>query len=202
MTQWLLGLGPPAIAAGLALLPGRRLDWSRPLHLLALASAGFIVLASLMPEAYRALGWPALAVFVLALGVPTLSERLLRRYHATTGLAGVVLTVHQLIDGLQMGALGDSLGPAAITALGLHGAPLVFAGVVTVDLREGRPRAIPLALALIGATALGILLGGIVDPEALHPAEPWLKAVVSGLLLHVVLHNHPKEEEHAHDHAH
>jgi len=196
MTLWLLGLGPPALAAGMALVPGRRLEWSTPLHLLALATAGAVVVISLMPAAYAEVGFGALVVFLGALAVPTLLERLSRRYHPTTRFAEAGLVLHQGMDGLQLGALGASLGPAGLLALGLHGAPLVFAGVVAVDLREGRRHAWPLALGLVAATVLGILLGGAVAPETLRPAEPWLKAAVSGLLLHVVVHNHPHDHEH------
>lgn len=196
MTSILLtGLAPSLLALGILLVPREQEQWLGAARTFALAAAGVIILAELVPSAIEGLG--PLAMVVVAAGV-VLPLALTRVIRATSARAAphlgfeagyAALWVHQLVDGLQMGALGSTLGTGVVLALASHGAPLVAAAVVACADHRDRAWALRRGLALVAAGALGIVVGSSVDPAWLAPIDPWLKAAVAGLLLHVLAHD-------------
>ncbi len=185
----LLGLVPSLAAAALALAPGERSAWIGPLRTLALVTAGIVVLVSLMPEALAELGALALGVFGLALVAPTAVERLWPSSEITLHAALAGLVLHQGIDGLQLGTLGQRYGMATVLAIGVHGAPLVLAAVLATKRHMGARSAGIASAALVGALLLGMGIGEGVPDAVVDRFEPWLVAVASGLLLHVLAHD-------------
>lgn len=208
MEKWVLGLAPVALGLTSLVIPeaGR---WLRAARWLAIALVCALVGIHLLPDSVRALSWVAALPFAAGLIAPTLVERLtgldgehehgtahhIHHDHAeeqghgslTLGLVG--LGLHQVFDGLQIGLVHDVLGPQATLAIAFHGAPLVAAFALTCRSVAGTRYALARGALLVGLTALGILLAGLVPEGAVEPFEPWLGAFVGGVLLHVVVHD-------------
>ena len=181
LTWGLLGVVPVAVGA-LAWLPGLRLPLDG-LRAVAAGAALAVVLGALLPEAIHT-GVVGVGAFLVGLLAPVLAERLTQA-RGEAGIAAVALAAHQLLDGLQLGALGNQLGPAGALALGFHGAPLVAAATLTAA--DHHRRAGLLGLMLVGVTALGVLVASAV-PGPWRGEHGWLAALVGGVLLHVVVH--------------
>ncbi|MCB9680422.1 MAG: permease [Alphaproteobacteria bacterium] len=194
-----IGLVPPLLGVAVVALHGRQrlVGTARSL---ALGAALAVVLAELLPAAADAVGPAALLLAAATMLVPVAAERALARWTVagvadraglqarfTFGYLGVA--VHQLVDGLQIGAGGPLLGLGVVAAIAIHGAPLVAAAVLASARAEGVRRATWRGLGLVLATGVGVVLGAVVPTEALAPAEPWLRAVIAGLLVHVVVHD-------------
>lgn len=187
----LLALTPVAAGVALAALPGaaRPLTrWGRPLAIAAtLAVVGLV----LLPEAWHHLGTRGVVLFGVAAAVPFALERLLGVGAAAGATLGLLsLTLHQVVDGAELGAaaVAGSLVPTA-GAVALHSIPLV-AAALEPSVEAGGPRAgaIPAAM-LLGATAAGVALGHS-GSAWVAGLEGWVPAVLAGLLLHPVLHRH------------
>jgi hypothetical protein len=104
------------------------------------------------------------------------------------------LLVHHVGDGLGIGAYAALPGGVlahldVILALIAHTVPLV--AVVTLAYRGeyGLPVALRRAAALAVASVLGVLASFAVPTSALSSVAPWIGALVSGVLLHVVTHD-------------
>jgi zinc transporter ZupT len=169
-------------------------------RVVVLALALGVALVSLTPAAWRALGPVSLVGVLAGLLVPSLAERAaglaLRsapgRTASAVSFAG--LLAHQLGDGMGLYAVQASV--EAALALAAHTVPI--SAVVVLDaLRVGAPRVAALrALLLALATVGGVVLGGAVPSAWVTRVEPWIAAVVAGLLVHVVVHEARRASPH------
>jgi hypothetical protein len=207
----LVTLTPVALGMMLALAPGMRRASTGPWHRMILALATAVVLVLMLPHAFSELGWAALGVFLPALLVPVLIERLAGHRHghddhhepamdADLGLAGMLL--HQVVEGAEIAALASSSPAWATTALALalHTVPLVGAVLHKSVLRGGARAGLGRGLALMAASALGLAIGFLAG-EALHGLEPWVLAAAGGLVLHTMWHGWSDGSGHAHEHG-
>jgi zinc transporter ZupT len=201
------------LGAGLALLGERFSRAMGVVRWFSLIAASAVVLGHLLPDAVEAVGWVALSVFLLALVMPVLIERLVgavrghKDSHAhddcdhahadadvgmELGYAG--LLVHQVGDGFALSTYGANgrvggvvLG--VLVAIGLHTIP-VAAFVVVAFFKHGGYRTATLrAGGLVIATWLGVFGVSMAPVAWMTSWEPWLTAVVAGLLFHVVVHD-------------
>ncbi|MCB9662920.1 MAG: hypothetical protein H6732_02325 [Alphaproteobacteria bacterium] len=174
------------------LVLGPRAALLGPARAVAAGAALAVVLAELLPHAVESLGAGALLLAVGAGLLPLAADRALARAardlpagRSARELGFAALVAHQLVDGLQAGA-ARTLGLGVVFAIALHGAPLVAAAVLAWP---DRRRAAVRGLGLVAATAAGVLLTLAVSDAALAGATPWVGALVSGFLAHVVLHD-------------
>jgi uncharacterized membrane protein YraQ (UPF0718 family) len=189
-----------AVVGGAALaLAGAGPRVIAPLRAFALAAVIATVLGHLLPEAVAGRGAIVLIAFAAALVAPGVIARLAAHEghehgHASfaTELAYVSLLLHKLTDGV---ALGAALAPGqprhwdVIAAIAAHTVPM--AAVVALAYRA-RPREAWLrALGLAAAIAIGAALADAAAVTVMEGMSPWLAAIASGLLLHVVTHDLP-----------
>jgi hypothetical protein len=172
----------------------------------ALVAAITVVALHLFPEAVRALGTKAIAVFLLGIVLPAWAERGLARIfggadhghhdaHAHAhgsgrlaleiGFLGLVL--HHLGDGIALYTYATT--PDVVLTLAAHTVPLIAVVVLQYSTPGGRSRGIVRAALLLVAMIVGALGARIVPPDLVADASPWIAAVVSGLLLHVIAHD-------------
>jgi uncharacterized protein len=191
-----------ALGALLALLPATSARSIGPIKSFALTASLAVVLTHLVPEGFAALGAVALLVFVLGtllpIGLESATRAIWRRQsgHSLVALeAGYVgLLVHKLGDGLGLAAYS---GPVAgglpqldvMIALAAHTVPVVAVVQLAFESRRGRRAGLLRSLGIGAAIAVGIMAAGVVPAELVTRASPWVAALVSGLLLHVVMHD-------------
>lgn len=183
----LLPLLVVAPAAALGALPAAARTGMPWLQGLAVVSALGAVLFVTLPSAVAELGLAALALAALGLLVPLGVERALHQHTSGATWALGVLALHQVVDGAQIAWMGPTLGVALALGVAAHGAPMVAAGVLAAS-ADGPAATSRAAAVLVGATLGGGLLGQFILGDALHAVEPWVRAAVSGLLLHALLH--------------
>lgn len=194
----LVALGSVAVGTALGLGLGRRaLGVARGI---AAVVAVLAVALQLAPEAVTEVGWLALAVlaggFVLPLLVELIGQRAMRGSEAgprlALELAYVGLLVHQLGDGLALGALGSGVHDhgheVSVVALGVHA--IAMSAVFVLAFRDalGARAALIRGLGMAGALSLGAAAVSVLPAGILIPAHPWVAAATAGLLLHVALH--------------
>jgi uncharacterized membrane protein YraQ (UPF0718 family) len=157
------------------------------------------VLAHLLPEAVEGGGALVLVAFAAALAAPGAIARIAtwggggaHDHRLATELAYASLLLHKVTDGVALGAAvapGQPRHWDVIAAIAAHTVPM--AAVVALAYRD-RPRTAWLrALGLAAAIAAGAALADAAAVTVLADATPWLAAVASGLLLHVVTHDLP-----------
>lgn len=180
----------PTLLSGLVLWMDRSGPWLLAARAAAIGAALVVIGAELLPHAVELLGPAALgltALFaLLAVGLERLS---VGHGGAGLGLALAGLALHQGFDGLQIGALARTLGLSVLLALGLHALPLVAAGLLVSAKHLGRPGALLVWVGLLLSAAAGLLAGQAVPLSWLAPWVPWLQAAMSGILLHMLLHD-------------
>ena len=174
------------------------------LRMFAVVAAACIAVLHLLPEAIHEVGFGALLVAAAGALGPSLLERLAPTAHdhgadaPTTALAigyGAVI-VHQAGEGAALASIarGGTLSSSLVFAVAGHTVPLAMVVAIRIlELKGGSPakagRAAALAMAgLALATALGATLGSFVEGTRLAAMQPWLLAVVAGLLLHALAH--------------
>ena len=181
-----------SIAAGAAL--GLLRDARRPLRavqLAALAAALGVALLQLLPEALHALGPVALAAFALPL-LPLLRPATRSAGALAVELGYAALLVHQLGDGVLLGAYGGMLFSARahaglLSAVALHTVPVAAAIALRFERSDGRAAALGRSAGLALASLLGIALAGEIPTQLAERVDPWASAVIAGLLLQTVL---------------
>lgn len=179
----------------------------------SLIAASAVVLGMLLPDAISEVGWVAVVVFLMALVMPVAVERLVGsvRGHKDThahddcdhahadadvgmelGYAG--LLVHQLGDGFALSTYGnasrhDGAVLSVLLAIGLHTIPVAAFVVLAFFKHGGYRTAILRASGLVAATWLGVVGVSMAPVAFMSTWEPWLTAIVAGLLFHVVVHD-------------
>jgi len=201
------------LGAGLALAGERFSRAMGVVRWFSLIAASAVVLGHLLPDAVQEIGWVALIAFLVALVMPVAVERLvgmLRGHkdshahdhcdhaHADAdvgmelGYAGLLL--HQVGDGFALSTYGSSgrvggvvLG--VLAAIGLHTIPVAAFVVIAFFKHGGYGAASMRAAGLVLATWIGVFGVSMAPVAWMTSWEPWLTAVVAGLLFHVVVHD-------------
>lgn len=173
------------------------------LRALALGAAFAVVAFQLLPEAAVRLGPAALLATALGFALPTAFERLElgRRFggaKASDGRIGlelgfVGLLVHQLGDGLGMGAFtgpghDDHLHLEVFLTVGAHTVPIIAVMAAAFARLGGVGPALVRAGLLALASVVGVVLAGSTFAAVIGPHHALVSAIVGGLLLHVVVH--------------
>jgi len=210
-----VGLVAVALGALLALGPPSGTKIIAPIRIVSVLAAFGVIVVHLLPEAYRAIGIWSAAAFAGGLAVPKavewVADRIARSSGAKTvhgdssdkgrasshtaleiGYAG--LLVHRFGDGVSMGAYarlpGSTLAHAPVMlAFAAHIVPVTTVMVLAALSAKGRSTALGYAAGLAVVIAAGVVAAGVVLTDVSHGVEPWISAVVAGLLLHVVVHS-------------
>lgn len=194
----LFAVGSVALGAIVGLAPRLGARALGAAQTFALAAALTVVVVHLLPESAEAIGAWSFAGFLGGLVAPLLVERLAgrvwpRAHHgaiaATAGYVGLLL--HQVGDGVGLWVLGSEGwgGADAAFALSAHTVPVTMLFVLRFAALRGRRSAVAHAGGLAVASVAGLCLGALVPPGALERYDPWVEAIVSGLLLHVIAHD-------------
>ncbi len=210
--MWLaLSVSVGSVAAGTAvvLLGSRSHRALEPVRTFALVAAGVVVLTQLLPAAMADVGLWALGVFGIALVAPAGFERVARGRSArregeaparldsswiAVELGYVGLLSHKLADGMALGLFGG-LGPnggidvGVLVAIVAHTVPITGVLVLAYADRYGNRHAMGRAAGVAMATCAGVFIVGATPARIMAIWEPWILAVASGLLLHVIGHD-------------
>ena len=185
-----------SVAAGVvaAVIADARLWVLAPVRAFAVVAVALAIASHILPEAIDGGGWAVLAVAAAGLIGPMFisraTARLGARHRRTAAELGYVAVLfHQLSDGLALGAATDHVRHwDLLIGVGAHTVPLIAMLTLTFAELGGRRVAVLRALGMLAATIVGIVLTRA-DDTLLPSAEPWLNAAVSGLLLHVLVHD-------------
>lgn len=206
-----IALASIALGTTLGLLPGSSSRAGGPLQTFALVTAVAVVLGQLLPESLSALGVPALLAFAFGYAVPRVAERaaVAFRKPACTHddamctdlgleLGYVALLLHHVGDGLGLGLFTSALHEGhehwdVLAALAGHTVPVTALLALAFKTHRGAASAAWRAAGIALALVAGVGLANALDHEQLVAYEPWLTAVVSGLLMHIVAHGWPAE---------
>jgi hypothetical protein len=191
-----------ALAAGpfLVLLIGRTRATAVLIDSFVLVVVGGLVILHVLPQSLSIGGWPTLVAVGVGVLIPVLAERGLRTEHSgralILALAFAGLALHSMIDGVAL-AGGGSEDPrlahahdVAAWAVIAHQIPVGISIWWIVSRTLGAGNAISmLAISMLGTVA-GFVLGGQALSGASATSIALFQALLSGSLLHVVLHDH------------
>lgn len=203
-----IGLG-----ALLGLLPGTSPRAASPFQTFAMVTAVAVVLGQLMPDALAMLGVPALLAFAVGFAIPRAAERAAARMRAQAcshddamctdlgleiGYLGLLL--HHVGDGVGLGLYAGPLHEGhghydVLVALAGHTVPISALMVLAFKTHRGTVNAAWRAVGIAVATLVGVALASLLNSAQLAAWEPWLTALVSGLLLHIVAHGWPEQQQ-------
>jgi hypothetical protein len=190
-----------ALGAALGLASGERRRSIGVLRWLALLLALAVVFGHLLPEAVHGIGFVgALAGFFLGLALPFALERVFRGRLSVMRDLGLELgfwglLVHHVGDGLALGTvvrIDEHRGGGhadVLLALVAHTVPLVAVVAAAYAQSEGRRSAALRCGAFAVASVVGIFAASGFDAETVESFHTWISAGVSGLLLHVAVHD-------------
>lgn len=197
----LIPLVAVTLGTALSVIGGSRPRVLLPIRAFALAAVVASVSLHLVPEALAAVGAWVLIAFAAGLWLPLwlghlrrdLAERGRHRQVASElGFAAVL--VHQVGDGVALGALGTSAGTAGANwdlLIGILAHTVPLAAVVTLPFVDRGLRSVAVRAGLLVA-ASGV---GVIGAEALSALSsellPWFSALVAGTLLHILAHDEP-----------
>jgi len=208
-----LGIALSSIALGalLGLLPSSARRSGSPFQTFAMVMAVAVVLGQLLPEALASLGVAALAAFGVGFAVPRIAERLATAFSKPAclhddamctdlglELGYIGLLLHHVGDGIGLGLYAGPLHAGhghydVLAALAGHTIPLTALVVLAFRTHRGTVDAALRAVGIALSTVLGVALASMLSAAQLAVWEPWLTALVGGLLLHVVAHGWPAE---------
>jgi uncharacterized membrane protein YraQ (UPF0718 family) len=206
-----IALGSIALGALLGLLPGSSARAASPFRTFAMVTAVAVVLGQLLPEALGAVGVAALAAFAGGFFAPRIAERLAVAFSQPAcshddamctdlglelGYLGLVL--HHVGDGIGLGLYTGPLHQGhdhydVLAALAGHTVPVAALMVLAFKTHRGRMSAAWRAVGIAASVVIGVWLADTLTPSQLEVWQPWLTAVVAGLLLHIVAHGWPEE---------
>ncbi len=129
----------------------------------------------------------AIAVVLAGVLLPGALETVLeRKQKLGLELSYGALVLHHLADGVALALYADL---SVVIALVAHTIPVIAVVVLRFAVERGRKHAIIRAALLGLAIAVGVGLGELVPAETVTEFTPWIGALVSGLLLHVITHD-------------
>lgn len=152
-----------------------------------------LVLALLLPDSFRSLGWPAFAWLLIGYGLPGMLETVARRaaetmHLATLFLALAGLMLHEMIDGAGLAA-GDQMANGVLAiAIVLHrfGVGLMV-WLIMQPVFGSRIAWLTLA-AMALATVIGYWWSARLLPLAGTDVMLAVQAVVTGTIVHSLVH--------------
>lgn len=177
------------------------------LRTFAIVSCVAVVVGSLLPHALSLGGPTVLVAAAAAFVAPWLIERLAHEdpehdHSSTMGLElsywGLML--HKLGDGFAIGAF-TGVGHQGhhhddvLTAIVAHSVPVTALITLAFTSAHGPRSGLLRAAGLAAAGTIGVLAAQWLSPGGWVRGEPWIEALVSGLLLHVVTHDWAHEHE-------
>jgi len=174
-------------------------------RLLAIVAGLGVVFFELLPESWHEAGLWAIPCFAVGLALPWLGGRLLGSRKGEHSLAGeemafIAIGLHQVVDGLEIGAAwAIGVGAWGLTlAIAAHSIPLLGGVLLELGRHRGRRDTVLRGGLLVVATAIGAALGWS-GSDAIPGAHTWLPAVIAGLFLHVLWHLRHDDSAHDHD---
>lgn len=182
-------LGTIGLGTLLAFLPGMGGRALGAVLAFALSAAAAVVMMHLLPESLAALGPPALIGLAIGLLVPAGIERLFGGHRVAFEVGFIGLLAHSVGDGVALWTFTrpDHVHLGAAFALAAHMVPVTTVLVLRDTQKKG---AALVRAALIAAfTILGLAAGDWLTSGVLPSIQPWISAIASGLLLHVVAHD-------------
>lgn len=202
-----------ALGTALGLMPGSSPRAAGPFRTGAMVTSIAVVLGQLLPESLTHIGMWGLGVFVLGYIAPRLAERaatFLRKpacSHEDAMCTDLGLELGYI--GLLLHSIGDGVGLALYTgplheehahwdvvfAIAGHTVPVAALVALAFKTHRGAANAVWRAVGVGVSMLVGMVLAGSLSLDLLVRAEPWLTAVVSGLLLHIVTHGWPVESQ-------
>jgi len=198
-----IAIGSVAVGLLAAIAAHARLWVLAPVRAFAVVAVAAAIALHILPEAIDGGGWAVLVVAAAGLFAPIVLGRAtaaieVRHRRVAAELGYVAVLVHQWSDGLALGAAtGGAHGGHThwdlLIGVGAHTVPLVAVLALTFAELGGMRTVILRSLGLLAATLVGLLLTRA-DDTLLPSAEPWLNAAVSGLLLHILVHDSDERE--------
>jgi hypothetical protein len=171
-----------------------------PLRWLAMLATAAVVFGYLLPEAFAGARAAALVAFAIGLLVPSAlhwlsghADRLSRfdRLALEAGYVGVL--VHQVGDGIVLGTyarLPDAQARLGVSlALAAHTLPLIAFLALSYRATSGTRVALSRCIGLAVASMAGVLLSNLVGLATIARIDPYVSALASGFLLHIILHD-------------
>jgi len=183
---------------------GRVLDAVRTF---AVVSSVAVVVGRLIPDAIAEAGPVVLLAAGVAFVTPWLIERAAHEdpEHDHTSTMGLEISywglmVHKLGDGIALGSLtgASHVGHAhgdVLTVIAVHSAPVTALMTLAFTSAHGRRSGIRRAVGLAAMGVAGVVLARETTLSTWAGGEPWIEAVVGGLLLHVVTHDWAHEHD-------
>jgi hypothetical protein len=181
-----------ALAAGpfLVLLIGRTRATAVVIDSFVLVVVGGLVILHVLPQSLSIGGWPTLVALGVGVLIPVLAERGLRTQHSgralIIALAFAGLALHSMIDGVALAGGGEFAAWAVIA----HQIPVGISIWWIVSRTLGANNAIAMLVMSMLGTVAGYVLGGQALSGASATSIALFQALLSGSLLHVVLHDH------------
>lgn len=195
-----IAIGSVAVGLVAAIAARARLWVLAPVRAFAVVAVAAAIALHILPESVDGGGWAVLIVAALGLIAPIVLGRAtaslqLRHRRVAAELGYVAVLVHQWSDGLALGAAtgGPHTHWDLLIGVGAHTVPLIAVLALTFAELGGTRAVLVRSLGLLAATLLGLLLTRA-DDTFLPSAEPWLNAAVSGLLLHILVHDSDERE--------
>ena len=200
-----------AVGTALGLLPGNSPRAGGPFQTFALVTAVAVVLGQLLPESLAAIGMPALLAFGVGFAIPRVAERVAVAFRKPActhddamctdlglELGYVALVLHHIGDGVGLGLFTSPLHAGhehydVLIAFAGHTVPVAALLALAFKTHRGALSATWRALGIALSVLVGVALASSLSHEHLVAWEPWLTALVGGLLLHIVAHGWPVE---------
>ncbi len=207
--EWPIAIIVGSIAAGAVLglvAPGRGrlLDAVRTF---AIVSSVAVVVGRLIPDAVGEGGpWVLLAAAASFLA-PWLIEQAAHEdpEHDHSSTMGLELSywglmVHKVGDGIALGSLTGAAHAGhhhgdVLTAIAAHSVPVTALITLAFTSAHGRKSGIRRAAGLAIAGVIGVIVAQQTPLSTWAQGEPWIEAIVGGLLLHVVTHDWAHEHD-------
>ncbi len=207
--EWPITILVGSVAAGAVLglmAPGRGrlLDAVRTF---AIVSSVAVVVGRLIPDAVGEAGPLVLLAAAASFLTPWLIERAAHEdpEHDHSSTMGLQLSywgliVHKVGDGIALGSLtgashaGHEHGDV-LTAIAAHSVPVTALITLAFTSAHGRKSGIRRAVGLAIAGVVGVVVAQQTTLSTWARGEPWIEAIVGGLLLHVVTHDWAHEHE-------
>jgi zinc transporter ZupT len=186
-----------SVAVGVAVGLCVRAAWARVVRVVAAGVAVVAVVGQLLPEAIQEAGWQVLALFAVAVVTPMVADSTagkLARRGAGLGfeIAYGSLLIHQLADGLAIGALAsvdhDHGHELSYAAIAVHTVALAALFVLLVRERSGWRQGLWRGCGMAAAVCAGVGLVTLVPTPWVEVAHPWVVAAAAGGLMHVAMH--------------
>lgn len=207
--EWPIAIIVGSVAAGAALglvAPGRGrlLDAIRTF---AIVSSVAVVVGRLIPNAIGEAGPLVLLAAAASFLAPWLIERAAHEdpEHDHSSTMGLELSywglmVHKLGDGIALGSFTGAahaghLHGDVLTAIAVHSVPVTALITLAFTSSHGPKSGIRRAMGLALIGVVGVVVAQQTTLSSWAVGEPWIEAIVGGLLLHVVTHDWAHEHE-------